>query len=286
MRGLGALSLAEIRERFRTAHDAAEQGRLAIALRRDPRSGARLLGRRWERRLEAAKRERRRIAALFARRRRLRRNGARFVAGVDEAGMGPLAGPIVAAAVVLPDAVDLLGLNDSKRVDPANRERLATAIRAQAVSFGLGWVEPAEIDRLNVYHAGLEAMRRAVAALEVEADHLLVDARRVPGVSMDQTSLVGGDARDGSIAAASILAKVHRDGLMEQADAVYPGYGFRQHKGYPTPQHLAALRRLGPCPIHRRSYAPVAQLELRSGDRVATVGVCSPSEGGLHEDRQ
>jgi ribonuclease HII len=156
----------------------------------------------------------------------------------------------------------LPGLGDSKQLTRACRERLDGEIRKQAHAIGVAEVWPEEIDRLNVYRAGLEAMRRAVLALGVAPEHLLVDARIVPGIDVAQTSLVAGDARDGSIAAASIVAKVHRDALMERLDAMHPGYGFAQHKGYGTAEHLAALRRLGPTPLHRRSFAPVAQLTL------------------------
>src|SRR5690606_14347445 len=169
------------------------------------------------------------------------------VAGVDEVGMGPLAGPVVAAAVVLPDRVELPGLDDSKRLLRGERERLAAAIRGQALAIAIGEVWPAELDRLNVYRAGLEAMRRAVAALAPAPEHLLVDARTVPGTAVPQTPIVQGDARDGSIAAASIVAKVHRDAIMRRLEDEHPGYGFARHMGYATREHLAALRRLGPC---------------------------------------
>jgi ribonuclease HII len=236
---------------------------LLRTLRGDPRAGAAALAERVARRLAAARAERARVAQLFALRRRLRRQGTLRIAGVDEVGMGPLAGPVVAAAVVLPDRVALPGLDDSKRLSAPLRERLAAAIHAQAEAVAIGEVWPAELDRLNVHRAGLEAMRRAVAQLDPAPDHLLVDARTVPGVDCGQTALVGGDARDGSIAAASIVAKVHRDALMRRLDAEHPGYGFARHMGYPTRDHLEALRRLGPSPLHRRSFAPCAQLPPR-----------------------
>jgi ribonuclease HII len=232
-------------------------------LARDPRRGARALVRALRKRREALFRETRRLEALLARTWALRAAGARAVAGVDEAGMGPLAGPVVAAAVVLPERPALSGLDDSKRLAPGTRARLAEAIRQQALAFSLAEVWPEEIDRINIYRAGLEAMRRGVAGLlaaapRIGVDHVLVDARTIPGLTLPQTSLVHGDALDASIAAASILAKTHRDALMEAQEALHPGYGFAAHKGYATAQHLAALRRLGPCPIHRRSFAPVA----------------------------
>jgi ribonuclease HII len=250
--------LAELALLVAASHDRAALRRLAATLRDDDRAGARALLGRCERALA----EQRRLSRLFAHRERLRRAGARWVAGVDEVGVGPLAGPVVAAAVVLGDDVDLPGLDDSKRLSSAARERLAGEIRARAVAWAVGEVEPAEVDRWNVYRAGLEAMRRAVLGLAVAPDHLLVDARCIPGVLPPQTALADGDARDGSIAAASILAKVHRDALMERLDRRFPGYGFAKHKGYATRDHLRALRRLGPSRVHRRSFAPVLQLSL------------------------
>ncbi|RIL05418.1 MAG: ribonuclease HII, partial [Proteobacteria bacterium] len=235
---------------------------LARALHGDPRAGAAALRAAIERRLDAERREQRRVARLFALQRRLLREGARFVAGVDEVGVGPLAGPVVAAAVVLPARVHLAGLDDSKQVPRPERERLAAEIRAQAVAIGVGEVWPPELDRLNVYRAALEAMRRAVVALGVAPDHVLVDARTIPGIGAPQTSLVRGDARDGSIAAASIVAKVWRDAIMARLEREHPGYGFAQHMGYATREHLLALRRLGPSPMHRRSFAPCSQLSL------------------------
>jgi ribonuclease HII len=233
---------------------------LAAWLREDPRAGAKVLAKRCERRLEALHRERARFALLLETRRRLLERGVRLVAGVDEAGVGPLAGPVVAAAVVLPDEPELPGLDDSKKLAPATRERLAEEIRRQAVGWAVAEVWPDEIDRLNIYHAGLLSMRRAVEALSPHPDHVLVDARTIPGIRAPQTSMVHGDSRDASIAAASILAKVHRDAIMLRLDARYPAYGFARNKGYPTPQHIEALDRVGASAVHRRSFAPVARL--------------------------
>ena len=255
---LSALPLSELEARLRAARGEAALRRLAEGLRGDRRAGARVLSRRCERRVA----ERRRLAGLFRLRARLHADGVRLVAGVDEVGMGPLAGPVVAAAVVLPDQPDLPGLDDSKRLTAAARERLAGAIRKQALAFAVGTVSPIEVDRHNVYQAGLEAMRRAIRGLSLTPDHLLVDGRSIPDLELPQTRIVGGDRSDGSIAAASIVAKVFRDGLMRRLERRYPGYGFARHKGYATREHLEALRRLGPCPVHRRSFAPVLQLPL------------------------
>lgn len=186
--------------------------------------------------------------------------GFAFVAGVDEVGMGPLAGPVVAAAVVLPCDVAVDGVVDSKTIPRAKRETLAAQIEATALAIGIGSVEVEEIDQINIYQSGLLAMRRAVAALSVVPQHLLIDARRIPDCAIQQTCVDDGDATVYSIAAASIVAKVFRDRLMCELDARYPGYGFAAHAGYATAAHLKALRSLGPSPVHRRSFAPVRAL--------------------------
>jgi len=179
------------------------------------------------------------------------------VAGVDEAGRGPLAGPVVAAAVILDPGRPIAGLDDSKRLAPAERERLAGQIRRRALAWAVGRAEAEEIDRLNILQATFLAMRRAVAALDPAPDYALVDGNRWPGLPCPGEPVVGGDGKVAAIAAASILAKTVRDAEMASLDRRYPGYGFAAHKGYPTPAHLEALRRLGPCPEHRRSFAPV-----------------------------
>lgn len=252
-------SLAKLRSRAAELHDPEGLRRLRRELRDDPRSGANLLERAIEARLQKLRIERRRVAKLFARRRELFACGHRLVAGVDEVGVGPLAGPVVAAAVILKECVDLPGLNDSKKLSRRVRENLDAAIRSQALAVGIGQADPSEIDRINILQATLQAMKRAVAALPSSPDHLLVDARTIPGVEVGQTALVGGDGRDGSIAAASIVAKVHRDALMRGLDQVHPGYGLARHMGYGTAEHMQALRRLGASPIHRQSFRPVAE---------------------------
>jgi ribonuclease HII len=183
-------------------------------------------------------------------------------AGVDEAGRGPLAGPVVAAAVILDPWRPVEGLADSKALAPARREALAVEIRASSLAWGLGWADAAEIDSLNILQATFLAMRRALAALSTAPAHVVVDGNQVPpltGLDFDCTieAIVAGDASVPSISAASILAKCARDAHMIELDARYPGYGFAGHKGYPTAAHVAALRNLGPSPVHRRSFAPV-----------------------------
>ncbi len=205
----------------------------------------------------------RRPKRLLGREQGLRREGFCFVAGVDEAGVGPLAGPVVAAAVVFAPGASVCGVDDSKRLAPERRNELALEIRATAAAMAVGIVEPGEIDRLNILRATLEAMRLAVAALTVLPDYVLVDARRIPGISIPQEAIVRGDASCHAIAAASILAKTARDALMSRYDEMFPGYGFASHKGYATEAHRQALRRLGPCPIHRRSFTPVREWDGR-----------------------
>jgi ribonuclease HII len=183
---------------------------------------------------------------------------AALLSGVDEAGRGPLAGPVVAAAVILPAGVRLPGVDDSKRVPRAARGELATLIRARARNHALAVVDATTIDRINIRAATFEAMRTALAALGAVPDLVLVDGFAIPDLLLAQEPVIGGDRRSLSIAAASILAKVYRDALMDEYHRLYPEYGFDRHRGYGTAEHLAVLRRLGPCPIHRRSFAPAA----------------------------
>jgi ribonuclease HII len=258
----GQWSIAELRVQLDADLTPVAEGRWLRLLARDGRRGARELALALEHRRAERRREARRLAQLFALRRRLFADGARFVAGVDEVGVGPMAGPLVAAAVVLPARLQLPGLDDSKQLRREERESLDAAIRRQAIAVSVAELSSREVDRLNVLRASLEAMRLAVAGLALRPDHVLVDARTIPAIDSPQTPIVEGDARDGSIAAASIVAKVHRDARMRALDARHPGYGFAQHKGYSTREHFSALARLGPCPEHRRSFAPVAQLAL------------------------
>ncbi len=186
------------------------------------------------------------------------------IAGVDEAGRGPLAGPVAVAAVILHPARPIDGLDDSKVLTEARRDALAPLIRERALAWRVELVDVDDIDRLNILHATMLGMARAVCALVPAAERVLVDGNRLPpGLPCKGRALVGGDAREPAIMAASILAKVARDAVMRDLDARHPGYGFALHKGYPTPEHIAALRRLGPCAQHRRSFAPVrASMEL------------------------
>lgn len=190
----------------------------------------------------------------------------RRVAGVDEAGRGPLAGPVCAAAVILDPRAKPVGLADSKTLSASQREALVVAIEQQAVAWAVAWASAAEIDAINILQATLLAMHRAVQQLRPPPDLVLVDGNRLPpALPCAARALVGGDRRSAAISAASILAKVARDRHMLQLEQAFPGYGFARHKGYPTPAHLAALRRLGPCGEHRRSFAPVRTLVGNGG---------------------
>jgi ribonuclease HII len=186
----------------------------------------------------------------------------RRVAGIDEAGRGPLAGPVVAAAVILRPRRPIDGVADSKILTPEERSRLNVAIRRDALCFGIGWADHAEIDALNILQATFLAMRRALLAMSMTPDHVLVDGNQLPhlhglGKVLTARAIIGGDASEPAISAASILAKTARDGYMNHMDSVYPAYCFASHKGYATPDHQRLLALHGPCPLHRRSFEPV-----------------------------
>ena len=187
--------------------------------------------------------------------------GYRAVAGVDEVGRGALFGSVVAAAVILDPTRPIRGLNDSKLLAPEEREDLAAAIKEKSLAWSTGASDAAEIDRVNIYQASRLAMRRAVESLRLKADYLLIDAMRID-LDLPQESIIKGDARSRAIAAASIIAKVHRDECMRQWHAIYPEYGLASHKGYGVPEHLLALETFGPTPLHRFSYSPVSRLGL------------------------
>jgi ribonuclease HII len=253
----GAIPLHEIRRMLASPTCNAD---LLDGLRTDPREQVASLVDAAERRRHRLEAEHRSHREMLAIERELQATGRFLIAGVDEVGVGPLAGPIVAAAVILGDASSIEGIMESKKLDSARRSSVASEIRTRAVGVAIGIATAAEIDELNVYHAGLLAMRRAVEALPKRPDHVIVDARRIPDIGIEQSSYLRGDARSLSIAAASIIARTHRDALMEELDRTHPGYGFSRHKGYGTPEHHAALRRLGASAIHRSSYEAVREL--------------------------
>ncbi len=255
----GRMSLPELRE-WVSARGGGISPQALKKLARDPRRGVRQLYETLRRRAEEERQRRLHLDALLNFERVLWRTGVRWIAGVDEVGVGPLAGPVVAAAVVFPPGTEIEGVDDSKRLDAPTRERLAVEIRAYAEGIGIGRAEVEEIDAINIYQAALLAMRRAIEALPMVPQHVLVDAREVPGLAMPQNQFAKGDGINFSIAAASIIAKTHRDGLMAELDTAYPLYGFARHKGYGTAEHQQAIRRHGPCPVHRQSYAFLHEL--------------------------
>ena len=191
---------------------------------------------------------------LWAEERAYQAQGYRLICGADEAGAGPLAGAVYAAAVILPDGLLLEGLNDSKQVTPKRRENLFTAIQAQAIAWAVAWADEREIDTMNILNARLLAMERAIQKLHPAPDFALIDGNRNRGISLPNATIVRGDSKSANIAAASILAKVSRDRYMEEMDRRYPEYEFARHKGYPTKRHYALLRQYGPCPIHRKTF--------------------------------
>jgi ribonuclease HII len=256
---LNNLSIEEIREQLLRG-DEPVTAHLLNKLGRDPRQGARRIYELLKKRYERERSDRVRVLNMLNFERVLWKSGIRSIAGVDEVGIGPLAGPVVAAAVVFPPGTELAGIDDSKRLDLEQRLKMEAVIRRSAAAVGIGLAEVGEIDRLNIYHAALLAMRRAVEALPVKPDHLLIDARVIPDVSIPQNSFFKGDGINFSIAAASIIAKTHRDRLMEELETKYPGYGFAQHRGYGTAEHQNAIRQLGPCPVHRMSFPFIREL--------------------------
>ena len=195
-----------------------------------------------------------------------------FSAGVDEVGRGPLAGPVVAGAVVLDARRPIIGLADSKRLSTQRREELAVEIRSHALAWGLGEASVAEVDAMNILRASHLAMQRAVAALALTPEVIFVDGNLLPAFAVPAVAVVKGDARVAEISAGAIIAKVARDEIMRNLDSELPGYGFAKNKGYPTPEHLAALRKLGPCPQHRQSFAPVKEAVRATAGLRANAG--------------
>ncbi len=252
-------SIPELRELFLERNRPVPKGFLD-ALEMDARHGAKHLAKRIRDRYRSNRSEGQRLHTILRFEIELWAQGYSFVAGVDEAGMAPLAGPVVAGAVILPQNYKLRGLNDSKKIlDPEMREELALQIKQDAVCWSYGFAEVEEIDKINIYHAGLLAMQRAVNGLSCLPDFVLVDARKIPQCPAPQRGIIRGDALSASIAAASIIAKTTRDAHMLEMDRQYEGYGFASHKGYPTPEHCRALKELGALPIHRRSFGRVRQ---------------------------
>lgn len=236
---------------------------LAIAhntLMNDKRKSVRNLGVQVGKRLALLAEEEARVSSLWQHEKAAMNKGYEFIIGTDEAGRGPLAGPVVAAAVVLPRNCKLRGINDSKKLTPLHRDVLYEQIKRASICYGISEVSPQVIDEINILEATRLAMQDAVEQLKPIGDFILVDGWENPRFTLPQEGIIKGDSKSISIAAASILAKVHRDRLMMIYDKVYPNYGFGEHKGYPTANHLAAVKQYGPCPIHRRTFKPIRLL--------------------------
>jgi ribonuclease HII len=250
-------SLSDLKQRYLVEGAAVPSG-LVSALEADGRAGAKALAKALKARQAENRAEGQRLRHMLKFENELWAQGFVHIAGVDEAGAGPCAGPVVAGAAILPLGYKLRGLDDSKKIlDEAVRDELAEAIKRDAIAWAVGWSHHDEIDTINIYQAGLLAMRRAVEALAVTPDYLLVDARRVPGVPQPQQGIIKGDAQSLSIAAGAILAKTTRDRHMNALGQQHPQYGFEQHKGYPTPEHLAAIEKHGVLEFHRKTWAPI-----------------------------
>ncbi len=246
-----AQGISEIKEIFQAA-DMVKLPELIEYYRADERSGVQKIIDSANKKLIALEKEKARIWQMKAYEREYEAFG--YVCGIDEVGRGPLAGPVVAGAVILPKDCQILYLNDSKQLSEKKREELYSVIMEEAVAVGLGFVSPERIDEINILQATYEAMREAISKLGVEPAVLLNDAVTIPQVDCKQVPIIKGDAKSVSIAAASIVAKVTRDRMMVEYDDIFPGYGFASNKGYGAAGHLEALKRIGPCPIHRKSF--------------------------------
>lgn len=244
-------SISAIREIFAAASET-ELPALYLEYEEDSRAGVQNLIQKYQKQEEALKKERERTEQMKIYEHKYEDLG--WICGIDEVGRGPLAGPVVAGAVILPRDSKILYLNDSKQLTAQKRDELYDVIMREAVAVGIGYASPARIDEINILQATYEAMREAISKLSVKPDVLLNDAVKIPQVDIRQVPIIKGDAKSVSIAAASIVAKVTRDRLMEEYDKVLPGYGFASNKGYGSAEHIAALKEIGPSPIHRQSF--------------------------------
>ncbi|WP_028398995.1 ribonuclease HII [Ectobacillus panaciterrae] len=237
-----------------------EQDERFVALLKDERKGAQKVIGQWRKKREQEAKERAQFVQMSQFEAALRSQGVRLIAGVDEVGRGPLAGPVVAAAVILPEDFYLPGLNDSKKLSEAKREQFYDYICEHALAVGVGVVNAETIDEINIYQATKQAMQTAVSGLGLLPEHLLIDAMELP-LSIAQTSIIKGDAKSVSISAASVVAKVTRDRMMKELGVRHPAYGFEKHMGYGTKEHLAALDKYGVLPEHRKSFAPIKDMK-------------------------
>lgn len=246
----GKLTLSQMDDTLKNAGDRLSD--YLKAFREDVRPGARRLVEKYQKAMDKLEAEKKRIVKMMEYERRYA--DYEYIAGIDEVGRGPLAGPVVTCAVILPKDCDILYINDSKQLTQKKREELYEEITAKAISYGIGISSPQRIDEINILQANYEAMRQSIKNLSVIPDILLNDAVTIPEVRIPQVPIIKGDTKSISIAAASIIAKVHRDRLMVEYDKQYPGYGFASNKGYGSEEHVQAIKKLGPSPIHRKSF--------------------------------
>ncbi len=251
---IAGMSIAAVKSLVGGFGENAEHTDFIDLLRQDNRTGVKAIARTLENRMAKKQNLLRKMEDMLAIEKKLRAEGMNLIAGIDEAGRGPLAGPVVSASVILPEHSELTGLDDSKKMTAQHREEMFERITNCAAAWGIGMAENDEIDEIGILAATMASMRRAVENMGVTPDIALVDGNKTPGLACSERAVIGGDAASLSIAAASVIAKVTRDRLMAQMDQVFPGYGFARHKGYGASLHAAAIARLGPCGIHRFSF--------------------------------
>ena len=265
------MTIAQIRAHVKSAHRPDEA--YLRALEQDPRVGVRAIAEQMRKKQKAQARENARLEQMLIIEKKLKERGIQHIAGVDEAGRGPLAGPVIAAAVILPPDTLIPGLNDSKALSEKRREELFETIHNIALTIGTGKASPREIDKFNIRNATHHAMCEALAALSISPDRVLIDGNAIPGSPFPEQAVIGGDRKSLSIAAASVIAKVTRDRLMIDYHAQYPAYGFTSHKGYGSAEHLAALQKHGPCPIHRQSFQGVLEARRSEDFKIFAEGI-------------
>lgn len=254
---ISKMTIQEIKQLFSGDLEISEE--IAIATQRDSRAGVRRIYEQYCHQQKKLAQELKRLAKLHIYEENLYDEGYRLIAGIDEAGRGPLAGPVVAASVILPHGLKIIGINDSKKISAKVRDELAEEIKSKALMWSVGIVDVDFIDKFNILQAALKAMYDAVKGLPEQPDYLLIDAVKIPNLDIPQKPIIGGDGLSASIAAASIIAKTTRDKMMEEYHQLYPQYGFDKHKGYGTKEHVNLIEKYGPCPIHRTTFNLVKQ---------------------------
>lgn len=271
MKNLSTMTIAQIRAHIKSVNRPDEA--YLLALEQDTRTGVRAIAEQVRKKQKAQAGEKARLEQMLTIEKKLRERGIQHIAGVDEAGRGPLAGPVVAAAVILPPDTLIPGLNDSKALSEKRRAELFEIIHNTALAIGVGKASPQEIDKYNIRNATHHAMCEALASLNISPNRVLIDGNALPGSPFPEQSVIGGDRKSLSIAAASVIAKVTRDRLMIDYHAQYPAYGFASHKGYGSADHLAALQKHGPCPIHRQSFRGVFEARSSEDFKIFAEGI-------------